>query len=174
VNRRDFITLLGGMAAAWPLAAHAQQALERVRRIGIMSGVRESDPDTMARYTALRQVLQQLGWTEGRNIQFDYRFGMAGNRDLMRKYVAELTAQQPDVILVAGTPTVGALQSATRTVPIVFAGIIDPVGSGLVASLARPGGNTTGFISYELRTEREMAGAAQRDCPRGDAHRRRT
>jgi putative tryptophan/tyrosine transport system substrate-binding protein len=147
IGRRELLVALSG-AAAWPLAARAQQP-ERVRRIDIMSGVRESDPDAMARYTALRQVLQQLGWSEGRNIRFDYRFGMAGNRDLMRKYVAELIALQPDVILAAGTPTVGALQSATRTVPIVFAGIIDPVGSGLVASLARPGGNTTGFISYE-------------------------
>jgi putative ABC transport system substrate-binding protein len=147
MKRREFIALLGGAVATWPLAVRAQQG--ELRRIGIMTGVRESDPDAMARYAALRQVLQQLGWMEGRNIRFDYRFGMAGNRDLMRKYVAEIIAQQPDVILAAGTPTVAALQSATRNVPILFAGIIDPVGSGLVASLARPGGNTTGFISYE-------------------------
>jgi putative ABC transport system substrate-binding protein len=147
VKRREFITLLGG-AAAWPLAARAQQG-ERVRRVGIISGVREADPGATARYTAFRRRLEQLGWIEGRNIRFEYRLGMASNPDLIRKYAAEVIALEPDVVLVAGTPSVEALQRATRAVPIVFAGVIDPVGGGLVESLARPGGNTTGFISYE-------------------------
>jgi putative tryptophan/tyrosine transport system substrate-binding protein len=147
VKRRDFISLVGG-AATWPLAARAQQA-ERMRRVGILSGVGESDPDALARYGAFRRSLQQLGWIEGRNVRFDSWFGSAGNPELVRKSAAELLALSPDVILAAGSPNVRALQEANRNVPIVFAGVVDPVGTGLVQSLARPGGNTTGFIAHE-------------------------
>ena len=147
MRRREFITLVGG-AAAWPLAARAQQA-DRVRRVGVLTGVAEADSEAQTRYTAFRQALQQLGWVEGRNIRFDYRKGAASNVDLLRPRAAELIALAPEVILVAGTRNVEALQRATRTVPIVFAGLTDPVGAGLVESLARPGGNTTGFTSFE-------------------------
>src|SRR5262245_49728 len=145
-RRREFITLIGAAAIARPRAARAQQP-ERVRRVGIVSGVR--DFRTTARHSALQQTLQQLGWIEGRNVRFEYRFGMGTNPDLIRKYVAEMIALEPDVILGGGSPIVGALQRASRTVPIVFAGVIDPVGAGFVESMARPGGNTTGFIAHE-------------------------
>jgi putative ABC transport system substrate-binding protein len=147
MKRRDFITLLGG-AAAWPFAARAQQG-ERTRRVGVITGVAETDPDARARYAVLRQALQQLGWTEGHNIQFDQRFGSAGDSDLLRRHAQELIALAPDLVVAAGSQTVAALQHVSRTVPIVFAGIVDPVGAGFVASLARPGGNTTGFTSSE-------------------------
>jgi len=148
MRRREFVTLLGGAAAAWPVAAHTQEA-QRIRRVGIITGVGESDPEGLARHGAFQRSLEQLGWIEGRNIRFDSRSGMAGNPELVRKAVAELLALSPDVILAAGSPNVGALQQADRNVPIVFAGVVDPVGGGLVQSLARPGGNTTGFIAYE-------------------------
>ena len=146
MRRRDFITLLGGSVVAWLRAARAQQP-ERVRRVGIVSGVR--DFRASARYSAVQQTLQQLGWIEGRNVRFEYRLGMGTNPDLIRKYVAEMIALEPDVILAGGSPIVGALQRANRTVPIVFAGVIDPVGASFVESMARPGGNTTGFIAHE-------------------------
>jgi putative ABC transport system substrate-binding protein len=146
VKRRQFITILGGAAAAWPLAARAQQA-ERVRRIGVLSGVAETDPEAQARHTTLRQALQQLGWTEGRNVRYEYR--LATGRDGIRRDAAELIALSPDVILVTGARGVDALQQSTRTIPIVFVGLTDPVGAGFVESLARPGGNTTGFTSFE-------------------------
>jgi ABC-type uncharacterized transport system substrate-binding protein len=148
MRRREFITLVGCAAAAWPFAAHTQEA-QRIRRVGIISGVGESDPDTLAWYGAFRRSLQQLGWIEGRNVRFDSRFGTAVNPELVRKSAAELLALSPDVILASGSPNVGALQQANRNVPIVFAGVVDPVGGGLVQSLARPGANTTGFIVYE-------------------------
>src|SRR5262245_6253768 len=138
MRRRDFITLIGG-AATWPLAARAQQP-ERVRRVGILSGIR--DFDATARYSAFQQRLQQLGWIEGSNVRFEYRLGTGTNPDLIRKYVAEMIALEPDVILAGGSPIVGALQRASRTVPIVFAGVIDPVGASFVESMARPGSNT--------------------------------
>src|SRR4029453_13985271 len=119
VKRRDFISLVGG-AATWPLAARAQQA-ERMRRVGILSGVGERDPDALGRYGAFRRSLQQLGWIEGRNVRFDSWFGSAGNPELVRKSAAELLALSPDAILAAGTPNVRALQDANRNVPIVFA-----------------------------------------------------
>jgi putative tryptophan/tyrosine transport system substrate-binding protein len=148
MNRRQFITLLGGAATAWTLAARAQQS-ERMRRIGIVTSVLETDADAQARYAVLRQALQQLGWTEGRNIQFDHRFGSAGDSDVVRKHAQELVALAPDVVVASGSKNVAALQQVSRTVPIVFLGIVDPVGAGLVASLARPGGNTTGFTPFE-------------------------
>jgi putative ABC transport system substrate-binding protein len=147
VKRREFITLLGG-AAAWPLAADAQEP-QRMRRIGVLMNAAAADPEGRARLAAFLQELQQLGWTDGRNVRIDTRWG-AGDAERFRRYAAELVALAPDVILAAGSPVMGALQQATRTVPIVFALVADPVGSGYVASLARPGSNATGFASTEF------------------------
>jgi ABC-type uncharacterized transport system substrate-binding protein len=148
MRRRSFITLLGGAAASWPLAARAQQA-DRVRRIGALIGAPSADnPDAQANIRAFLQVLQQLGWTDGGNVRIDIRWG-AGNADDIRKYAAELAALAPDVIFASGTASVGPMLQATRTVPIVFANVADPVGAGFVDSLARPGGNASGFIQFE-------------------------
>jgi putative tryptophan/tyrosine transport system substrate-binding protein len=146
-SRREFITLLGGAAAAWPLAARAQQG-ERMRRIGVLMNLAADDPEGQARLTAFAQGLQQLGWTNGRNVRIDYRWA-AGDADAFHRYAEELLALAPDVILASATPSVQALQKVTRTVPIVFALVADPVGAGFVESLARPGGNTTGFTPME-------------------------
>src|SRR5215470_3636154 len=148
IHRREFITLLGGAAAAWPLAARAQQG-DRMRRIGVLMNQAAEDPEGRARLAALVQGLQELGWIDGRNVQIDYRWG-AGDADRFRRYAAELLVFAPDVILAGGGPAMAALQQATRDVPIVFALVSDPVGSGYVASLARPGGNATGFASTEF------------------------
>jgi putative ABC transport system substrate-binding protein len=145
LRRRAFITLLGG-AATWPLAARAQQS-EHMRRIGALAGgVDAGDPETVARSAAFLQGLAQLGWTDGRNVRIDYRWGL-GNADNIRKYAAELAALAPDIIPASGT--MAPLLQATRTVPIVFVNVADPVGAGFVDSLARPGGNATGFIQFE-------------------------
>jgi putative ABC transport system substrate-binding protein len=146
VNRRQFITLLGGAAAAWPISVRAQQG---VRRIGIVMNLAEDDPEGQARVAAFLQGLQEAGWIVGRNAQIDIRWGLAGDPERIRKNVTELVALAPDAIFATTFPIVAALQQATRTVPIVFGGLIDPVGAGLVASLARPGGNTTGFTIFE-------------------------
>ena len=147
MHRREFITLLGGAVAAWPLAARAQQG-ERVRRIGVLLSTAADDPESSARTASFLKGLQQLGWIEGRNLRIDIRWA-AGDAELYRKYAAELVALAPDVILASSSPTVAALQAATRTVPIVFAHAVDPVGAGFVDSLARPGGNATGFVLFE-------------------------
>src|SRR5262245_8184097 len=162
-GRRELIAALGGMAAAWPLVARAQQA-ERMRRIGVLSGPAADDQDNELRLASFQQRLQQLGWTDGDNVQIDYRFA-AANLENYHKYAAELVALAPDVILAPGTSLVHILQ-ATRTIPIVFPIAADPVGSGLVESLSRPGGNATGFLQ---RFERKMAGDAQRDRAGRDA-----
>ena len=146
MKRREFITLMGGAAAAWPLAAGAEQ-VERVRRIGVLMSVAADGPEGQARLAAFLEGLQQLGWADGGNVRIDYRWG-AGDAERSRKYAAELVKLSPDVILASGDPVI-ALQQATRTVPIVFTIIADPVGAGLVEGLARPGGNSTGFMSYE-------------------------
>ena len=146
MKRRTFITLLGGAAAAWPLAAHAQQG-ERMRRVGVLMTGAAGDAEGQARLTGFLQGLQEFGWTAGRNARIDYRWA-ADNAD-RRKYAAELVALTPDVILASTSPSVAALQQASSTLPIVFAAVTDPVGQGFVASLARPGGNTTGFALYE-------------------------
>jgi putative ABC transport system substrate-binding protein len=146
LRRREFITLLGG-AAAWPRAARAQQP-ERVRRIGVLMNLAADDPESQTRNAAFLQGMQQLGWTDGRNVRIDYRWA-AGDADRFRTYAAELVALAPDVILASTSPAVAALQQATRSVPIVFVIVIDPVGAGFVASLARPGGNATGFTLFE-------------------------
>jgi putative ABC transport system substrate-binding protein len=150
MRRRDFISGIAGSAAAWPLAARAQQG-GGMRRIGVVMNLAADDPEALRRTTAFVQSLQQLGWTDGRNVQIIARWA-AGNADNSRKYAVELVALGLDVILASITPAVQALQQATRTVPIVFVGIADPVSAGFVASLARPGGNTTGFISFEYGT----------------------
>ena len=146
MRRREFVTLVGGAAAAWPLAARAQQG-ERMGRIGVLTtgAGGAADLDAMARVAAFQQGLQQLGWTDGRNVRIDYRLsaGTADSAD-RRKYAAELVALAPHVIWTAGAAQVAQLLQGTRTVPIVFSGAVDPVGTGLVASLARPGGNVTG------------------------------
>jgi putative tryptophan/tyrosine transport system substrate-binding protein len=147
MKRRAFIVLLGGGAAAWPLAARAQQP-ERMRSIGVLMSLAADDPDAQARVAAFRQGLQQLGWTDGRNVQIDIRWA-AGDADHMRRYAAELVALTPDVILAIGAAVTGPLRQVTRTVPIVFVQVTDPVGAGFVVSLARPGGNATGFIQFE-------------------------
>ena len=146
MQRREFITLLGG-AVAWPLAARAQQS-ERMRRIAVLMPGTADDAEYQARMVAFLQGLQQLGWSDGRNVRIDIRWA-AGDANLIRKYAAELIALAPDVILAPGSTTVGPLLQATRTVPIVFTTLLDPVGAGFVDSLARPGGNATGFIAFE-------------------------
>ena len=146
MKRRQFIRLIGGAAVAWPLAARAQQP-DRMRRIGALAGI-ENDAEGQARFAAFQQGLQQLGWTDGRNVQIVYRFG-GGDADNIRKHAAELAALAPDVILAAGAAAVGPVLQVARTVPIVFVIVPDPVGAGFVDSLARPGGNATGFINFE-------------------------
>jgi putative tryptophan/tyrosine transport system substrate-binding protein len=145
VNRRAFI-LGASSVAAIPLAARAQQ---QVRRIGILMNLSADDPEGQARVAAFLQGLQEAGWAVGRNAQIDIRWGMSGDPESIRKNITELIALTPDAIFATTFPIVVALQQATRAVPIVFGGLIDPVGAGLVASLARPGGNTTGFAAYE-------------------------
>jgi len=147
MRRRKFITLFGGIAFAWPFAALAQQA-EHVRRLGVLMNLTADDPVAKARIGTLQQGLQQLGWIERRNLQVDYRW-TAGGDDELRRYATELVALAPDVILGTGSPPVLALRRATRTVPIVFVLVADPVGAGFVESLARPGGNATGFTPFE-------------------------
>jgi len=147
MKRREFITLLGGAAAAWPLAATAQQG-ERMRRIGVLMARNADDSDEQARLTAFLQGLQERGWSDGDKMRIDVRWS-AGDPDRRNRYAAELVALAPDVILADTSTVVAALQQATQTVPIVFAGVIDPVGAGFVVSLARPGGNTTGFASLD-------------------------
>ena len=146
MRRRAFIAGLGG-ATAWPWAARAQQP-ERMRRVGVLLGLAANDPEGQARIGAFLQTLQQLGWTDGRNIQILRRF-TDGDPDRARTYAAELVAFAPDVVLTSGASTVGLMLQATRTVPVVFAGVADPVGAGFVNSLALPGGNATGFTTYE-------------------------
>ena len=147
MRRREFITLLGGAATAWPLTARAQQP-ERMRRIGVLMGPAADDPDGQARIAALLQGLQQLGWAVGRNVRVDIRWA-AGNADDSRRYAAELIALASDVIVANGSMSMAPLLQATRSVPIVFVVVPDPVGAGNVDSLARPGGNATGFMSFE-------------------------
>jgi putative tryptophan/tyrosine transport system substrate-binding protein len=144
IGRREFVTLLGGAAAAWPLAARAQQP-ERMRRIGVLMGYPENDLEGPAFFAAFREGLEKLGWVEDRNIRFDIRWATPDDAEARQRFAKELVALQPDLILSSVTPTTAALLQQTRTIPMVFATVSDPVGSGFVASLARPGGNVTGF-----------------------------
>jgi putative ABC transport system substrate-binding protein len=146
MNRRAFIRLLGGAAVAWPLTARAQQR-EKVRRLGVLMPFASDDPESQARLAALAQGLQQLGWSIGRNLRIDYRWGVGP--DDIRKHAADLAALAPDAIVANGSGAVAPLLQATRAVPIVFAIVPDPVGAGFVDSLARPGGNATGFTLFE-------------------------
>ena len=146
MRRRDFITAIAGLATAWPLSAQAQ--VEQKRRIGVILAYAEDNPEAPPRIAAFVKGLRQLGWVDGRNIQIDYRYGGA-DPERTRKNAAELVALAPDVILAGNTSTVAPLQRATRTVPIVFAGVVDPVAAGFVDTLARPGGNATGFTQFE-------------------------
>ena len=148
MRRRDFVTLLGGSAAAWPLAARAQQP-ERVRRIGVLMAHAESDPEFRNYLDAFRQGLQARGWIEGRNIQIDTRWGALDDAELRQRSARELLALQPDLIVTQNTPPTASMLQQTRTIPIIFVIVADPVGSGFVESLARPGGNATGFTIME-------------------------
>jgi putative tryptophan/tyrosine transport system substrate-binding protein len=147
-TRREFITLLGGAAAAWPLSARAQQA-DRVWRIGALMGYAESDPEAQTNVAAFREGLQKLGWTEGHKIRMDTRWVPPENAGPREQFAKELIALQPDLILSHTTPTTAALLRETRTIPIIFASVSDPIGSGFVATLSRPGGNVTGFTTIE-------------------------
>ena len=167
IQRREFVTLVGGAAVAWPLAALAQQP-ERIRRIGVLMPMAADDPLSPVRIAAFLQGLRELGWADGRNVQIDYRWG-GGDAERVRKHAAELVALVPDVIVAWGASTAGPLQRATRTVPIVFTSFADPVSAGIVDSLARPGGNATGFMLFEYGMGAEMAGAAQGDRAARDA-----
>jgi putative tryptophan/tyrosine transport system substrate-binding protein len=146
MQRREFVTLLGS-AAAWPITAHAQQS-GRMRHIGVLMPLPADHPVTKARIGAFLQALHQLGWIEGRNLRIDYRWSV-GDAEQLNRDAAELVALAPEVILATGSPPVAALQRATRTVPIVFVLVSDPVGAGFVASQAQPGGNTTGFTPFD-------------------------
>jgi putative tryptophan/tyrosine transport system substrate-binding protein len=148
MRRRQFITLLGGTAAAWPLAVRAQQPAERMRRVGVLMAYAESDPEAQARIGAVRQGLRERGWTEGHNLQMEIRWG-TGDPDRARTSTTELISLAPDVIVAHGTPALGALHRAARTIPVVFVSVIDPVGAGYVQSLALPGGNISGFSTFE-------------------------
>ena len=164
MKRREFITLLGGAAVVWPLAAHAQQ-LGQMRRIGVLMNVAADDLDGHARVAAFQQDLQRIGWTDGQNVRFDIRWGV-NDVDLDRKYAAELVALAPDVVLAAGTLSVAALQRVSRTLPIVFVGVSDPVGAGLVDTLARPGGNVTGFMLFEYSSSGKWLELLKQIAPR--------
>jgi|SRR5262245_30376344 len=148
MRRRNFIAGFGSAAFAMPLTARAQKA-EPVRRVGVLMNLAADDPEGKIRSDALLDALKEMGWIDGRNTLFNYRWG-AGDAGLFRKYAEELVALSPDVILATGTPVVEALQRVTRTVPIVFVTVVDPVSAGFVESLARPGGNTTGFTLFEF------------------------
>ena len=169
MRRRDFITLLGGAAVAWPVAARAQQG-ERMCRIGVLMPFAEGDPEGLVRSVALQQGLEKLGWTIGRNVQIDYHWGI---RDVEKAQAAirELLALAPDVIIASTSQTVAALQQTTVTVPIVFTGTYEPVAQGFVRSLAHPGGNITGFTNVEATIGAKWLGAAQGDCTACDAGR---
>ena len=147
MQRREFIKLLGGAAAVWPLSARAQQP-DRMRRIAVLVGYAEDDPETKARLAAFRQGLERRRWSEGRNVRIDCRFA-AGRTEQFQPLAKELVALQPDVILAHTTPVVAALQQESPAIPIVFVNVSDPIGSRFIASLSRPGGNLTGVLHYE-------------------------
>ncbi len=147
MRRREFIKIIAGSGVPWPLAAHAQQG-ERVRRIGVLIGQAAADTETTEEVGAFAQGLAELGWTIGRNVRIEYRYA-GGDRSTIQKYAMELAALTPDVILASGTPSVAALQQSSRSLPIVFTVVSDPVGAGFVDSLAKPGGNITGFMLSE-------------------------
>jgi ABC-type uncharacterized transport system substrate-binding protein len=148
VRRREFITLLGGAAGTWPISARAQQG-DRVRRLAVLMSVEESDPEAKAQLSGFAQALAQLGWTEGRNLRMEVRWGGSSDVNRARSLAKELVALKPDVILSQGTPVTAAFKRETQTIPIVFVVVTDPVGDGFVAGLPHPGGNITGFLTSE-------------------------
>jgi putative ABC transport system substrate-binding protein len=185
MRRRDFIVMAGSTAAAWPVAAHAQQR-EGVRRVAVLEPIAKDTPSAQARYAAFLQAFEQLGWMDGRNVQIVARWS-GGNSVELRKYSEELVALTPDVILAGGGTGTEAMLKATRTIPIVFAIAPDPVGAGIVERLSRPGGNATGFVMFEYnlmwkvagtvegdRAKRKARGSSSRSriCPRGRPVRR--
>src|SRR5262249_30014019 len=161
-TRRECITLVGGAAAAWPLAARAQQQAGRMRRIGVLDALSADDPQSRARNGAFVQGLGELGWRIGRNLQIDYRTGAASHPE----YAAELVTLSPEVILAVGSSVVGPLLAATRTMPIVFVQVSDPIGAGFVRSLARPGGNVTGFMLFEFGISAKWIALLKEVAPR--------
>jgi putative ABC transport system substrate-binding protein len=163
MKRREFLAFLGGAAIAWPRAASGQQPGERVRRIGVLMMFAADDLEGQTRIPHFMQALEKMGWAEGRNLQIDIRW-TAGNIELARRYAAELVSLAPDAILAATTPMVEVMQQATATVPIVFVTVTDPVGAGLVASLARPGGKYNRIWPFRFRHQSEMVRATQRNC----------
>jgi putative tryptophan/tyrosine transport system substrate-binding protein len=165
MRRRDFITLLGGTAVAWPLAARAQQS-DRIRRIGVLMPFAESDPEAKARLAAFRQGLEKRGWSEGRNVRIDTRFAPDTSADQAQVLAKELIALQPDLIFAQSTPVTAALQRESRTIPIVFAAVADPIGSGFVASLPRPGGNITGLMMFEASVTGKWLAMLKEIAPR--------
>jgi putative tryptophan/tyrosine transport system substrate-binding protein len=162
LKRRNFITLLGGAAAAWPLAGRAQT--KRMRRIGILMGLVASDPEAQSRVTAFENGLRELGWVKERNLSIEYRW--AGDGNVLRDHAAELLAMGPDLILANSTPVTVALREQSRAVPIVFTQVVDPVGQGLVSNLAHPGGNVTGFTSFEFSIGTKWLEALKQTAPR--------
>jgi len=164
MKRRAFITLLGG-AATWPLAARAQQP-GRIRRIGVVMGLAEDDPEAKARLAGFRQGLERRGWSEGRNVSIYARFPADSSTERLQVLARELIALQPDVVFAQTTPIVTALQRETRTIPIVFANIADPIGSGFVASLPRPGGNITGLMLFEASVTGKWLAMLKEIAPR--------
>ena len=166
MTRRELIALLGGATAAWPLAARAQQPVG-MRRIGVLMAYAESDPEGQAFVAVFQEGLQKLGWTEGRNIQIDYRWA-SGDVELMQRLAKELVALQPDVILSHSTTTTANILQQTRAIPIIFANVTDPIGSGFVTSLPRPGGNATGFINMEASMSGKWLELLKEISPRVD------
>ena len=164
MRRRAFLKLVGGSAVAWPLVARAQQP-ERMRRIGVLMGYAESDRQGQANVAAFRMGLQKLGWTEGRNVAIEYRWA-AAEADLVQQFAKELVALQPDLILTQNTPITAAVLQQTRTIPIIFANVSDPVGSGFVAGLPRPGGNVTGLIDIDASMAGKWLGLLKEVAPR--------
>src|SRR6516165_1368698 len=164
IGRRKFLATLSGGVAAWPLAARAQQS-ERMRRIGILISLAEDDPEIAPRLAALRRALQPLGWSDSSNIAVDIRFA-AGDADRMRAQAVELVGMSPDVLLGAGGPPTAALRRATRAIPIVFVQVVDAVGAGFVTNLARPGGNITGFTTFEYAVSGKWLGALKEIAPK--------
>jgi putative ABC transport system substrate-binding protein len=162
MKRREFITLVGGTAAAWPLAARAQQG-ERMRRIGVLFGLAASDPEAQSRVASLEKALRELGWVKGRNLSIEYRWPADGS--VVHDHAAELLAMAPDVILANSTPVTAALREQSRDVPIVFTQVIDPVGQGFVSNLAHPGGNLTGFTSFEFSIGTKWLEVLQQAAP---------
>ena len=164
MRRREFLKLVGGSAVAWPLVARAQQP-ERMRRIGVLMGYAENDRQGQDNVAAFRMGLQKLGWTEGRNVAIEYRWA-AAEADLVQQFAKELVALQPDLILTQNTPITAAVLQQTRTIPIIFANVSDPVGSGFVAGLPRPGGNVTGLIDIDASMAGKWLGLLKEVAPR--------